>query len=129
MQDNSRVRMRRMLLFQERAKAGPIKAPVVGGATSKGYKNKDMGKVKCFACNKTGHYASQCPNKNKGKSQVAASAEVEFSARFYKEFSLVACLSSSSVSTSVWYIDSGSSSHMDGSTRVLHRYIRELFRS
>jgi hypothetical protein len=65
---------------------------------------------------KLGHYASQCPNKKKkGKPQVAASTEVdEFSAKFEKEFSLVACLSSTSVSTSVWYIDSGASSHMTG---------------
>ena len=26
---------------------------------------KDMSKVKCFACQKMGHYAGQCPNKKK----------------------------------------------------------------
>ena len=84
-----------------------------GGAKKKGEQKKDMSKVKCFACHKMGHYAGQCPNKK--KKQVAASAEVdEFSARFEKEFSLLACLSTSALSTSVWYIDSGASSHMTG---------------
>jgi hypothetical protein len=41
-------------------------------------------------------------------------AEVdEFAARFENEFSLVACLSSST-SSCIWYINSGSSSHMTG---------------
>ena len=26
-------------------------------------KKKDMSKVKCFACQKFGHYVEQCPNK------------------------------------------------------------------
>jgi hypothetical protein len=30
-------------------------------------KKKDMSKVRCFACHKTGHYASQCLNKKKKK--------------------------------------------------------------
>jgi hypothetical protein len=36
-----------------------------GGNKPKGEGNKDMSKVKCFACHKFGHYAGQCPNKKK----------------------------------------------------------------
>ena len=54
-----------------------------------------MSKVKCFACHKCGHYASQCLEQKKGKDktqQVAASVEAqvkEFVERFEKDFSLV----------------------------------------
>ena len=42
-------------------------------------KEKDLSKVKCWACQKMGHYAVTCPekkNKDKGKN-VAASAEID----------------------------------------------------
>ena len=38
----------------------------------------------------------------------------EFSSKFDREFSLIACLSTCSVSSRVWYIDSGASTHMTG---------------
>jgi hypothetical protein len=37
------------------------------GATSQSGKKKDLSKVKCFACHKSGNYASQCPRRRKGK--------------------------------------------------------------
>jgi len=70
-----------------------------GESTPQGGKKKYLSKVKCFACHKSGHYASQCPERKKRKSktrQVAASAETqvkEFVEKFEKEFSLVSCLS------------------------------------
>jgi hypothetical protein len=33
--------------------------------------SRDIGKVRCFACHKTGHYASKCPNKEE-ESEVEA---------------------------------------------------------
>jgi hypothetical protein len=45
--------------------------------------------------------------------QTTASAEVEeFSTKFDKEFSLIACLSSRTTTPDTWYIDSGASRHM-----------------
>jgi hypothetical protein len=82
-----------------------------GGQKPKGEGKKDMSKVKCFACHKFGHYAGQCPNKK--KKQTTASVEVEeFSTKFDKEFSLIACLSSRTTTPDTWYIDSGASRHM-----------------
>jgi hypothetical protein len=80
---------------------------------SGGEQHRDMRKVKCFACHKLGKYIVQCPNKK--KKQVAASTDMEdFSSKFDREFSLVTCLATCSVSSSVWYIDSGASTHMSG---------------
>jgi hypothetical protein len=75
-----------------------------------------MSKVRCWACQKQGHYAATCPERKKGnKKNVAASTTVdEFTAQFEQEFSLVAGLSSSTSSSVVWYIDSGASRHMTG---------------
>jgi hypothetical protein len=43
---------------------------------------KDLSKIKCFICHKHSHYASQCPDKKKGKGkqqqkQVATSAKTQ----------------------------------------------------
>jgi hypothetical protein len=79
----------------------------------KGERKKDMNKVRCFACHKFGHYAGQCPNKK--KKQTAASVAVkEFSTKFDKEFSLIVCLSTRTIHSDTWYIDSGASRHMRG---------------
>ena len=59
------------------------------GGTKQQDGEKDMSKVICFACQKFGHYARQCPNKKKKKQQTSASAEIdEYAARFEREFSL-----------------------------------------
>ena len=88
-----------------------------GGGKDKGKAKKgekDLSKVRCWACQKMGHYAVTCPERKKGKRKnVAASTEVEeFSSQFEQEFSLIAGLSSSVTPSTVWYIDSGASRHM-----------------
>ena len=50
---------------------------------------------------------------------MAGSPEVdEFSRNFEEEFCLIACMASNTES-SIWYIDSGASSHMTGHKRFL----------
>ena len=70
-----------------------------------------MSKVKCWACQKMGHYAVTCPEKkNKGKGKnVAASAKIdEFASQFDREFSFIVSLATSvAPSSRIWYVDGG----------------------
>jgi len=92
-------------------------------------KEKDMFKVKCWACQQMGHYAGTCPMKKEKGKNVAASAEVEeFASQFDREFSFMASTSNSVVPSSwIWYVDSGASRHMtrgkDQFTQFLDRRI------
>ena len=52
-------------------------------------REKDLSKVRCYNCNKFGHYASQCPkNKDEDKEGAASIEVLDFAAKFEKEFSL-----------------------------------------
>ena len=41
------------------------KVPKKGGAKQRDGQKKNLSTVKCFACQKMGHYAGQCPRKKK----------------------------------------------------------------
>jgi hypothetical protein len=80
-----------------------------------------MSKVRCFACHKTGHYASQFSNNNNNKPELEVSASVEvveFVERYEKEFSLMTgpmgsgCLAFEDIES--WFVDNGASRHMTG---------------
>jgi hypothetical protein len=78
-----------------------------------------MSKVKCFACHKTGHYASQCSNKKEAQVTTSTSTEIdEFAEKFEEEFSLVSFLSSNNFAElediGACFVDSGSSCHIMG---------------
>ena len=87
-----------------------------GKQEKKEAKEKDMCKVKCWACQQMGHYSVTRPEKkNKGKGKnVAASAKIdEFASQFNQEFSLIASLATSAAPSSrIWYVDRGASRHM-----------------
>jgi hypothetical protein len=72
-----------------------------------------MSKVKCFACKKMGHYVGQCSNRKK-QGGTAATADGEFQAQFERECAFLICCISVETTPSIWYIDSGASSHMTG---------------
>ena len=100
------------------------------GETSQSGKKKDLSKIKCFACQKSGHCASQCPKKKKGQGHLeyiatfAENQSDEFAAKFEKEFTLASCLSTRTITKSAWFLDSDASHHMTES-RELFRILKE----
>jgi hypothetical protein len=74
-----------------------------------------MSKVKCFVCKKFGHYVGQCPNRKKKKDGTTATIEeADFQTQFQRECAFLICCTSVETTPSIWYIDSGASSHMTG---------------
>jgi hypothetical protein len=99
---------------KKKTKQGPkggAKQPQRGGEQW-----KDMSKVKCFACNQLGHYVDSVPT-GRRRSRVVLQRTIEedeFASQFERECSLIVCCSTIESPSSVWYIDSGASSHMSG---------------
>jgi hypothetical protein len=76
------------IALANQVKKGKFEKFVNGGSTSQDDKKKDMNKVKCYACRKFGHYASQCSNKkdgNKTQPKVVALAKAQMD-EFAKKF-------------------------------------------
>jgi hypothetical protein len=72
-----------------------------------------MSKVKRFVCKKLGHYVEQCPNmKKKTGGTATTTEEVEFHTQFKRECAFLICCTLVETTPSIWYIDSGASSHM-----------------
>jgi hypothetical protein len=89
--------------------------PQGSGGESNNGQRRDMSKVKCFVCKKFGNYAGQCPNRKKKKGGTAATTEeVDFQTQFQRECAFLICYTSVEMTPSIWYIDSGASSHMTG---------------
>ena len=89
---------------------------------------KDMSKMKRFSCKKNGHYASQCPNKKKGKGKkvdLLGNDNDEFATKCANEFSLfhhglgTEANGAWPEDIDAWVVDNGASSHMTGVRSML----------
>jgi hypothetical protein len=76
-------------------------------------KKLDLSKLKCFYCHEHGHLTTNCLQKKKNKKVVGVATGEALASQFELNFSLIACMASSSLG-SVWYFDSGTSFHMMG---------------
>jgi len=76
---------------------------------NKGKGKQDKSKVKCYSCQKMGHYSNECPDKKKkNKNKNAGLTAVE------SEVALVMKKEDDYDSPSIWIGDTGATSHMAG---------------
>jgi hypothetical protein len=93
---------------------------------------KDLSHIKCFRCDKHGHYASQCPERKKGKGKQQQQQGVckecrcfgvdDLTAKLDTHFAMVSSLSMYTVSGVGWYVDSGASRHMTYDRKIFNRF-------
>lgn len=95
-------------------------------------KGKDKSKIKCFRCEELGHYASECPSKNKDPEAnltqtyddepALLMAEVDSNPKelvFLNESKFVPSnLDKEPRCSDVWYLDNGASNHMTGNYKA-----------
>ena len=74
---------------------------------NKGKGKQDKSKVKCYSCQKMGHYSNECPDK-KNKNENAGLTAVE------SEVALVMKKEDDYDSPNIWIGDTGATSHMTG---------------
>jgi hypothetical protein len=72
-----------------------------------------------------GHYASQCPQRKKGKGeQHASSTEVdEVAHMLQREFLLVSTLSGVVFGSGTWFVDNSATCHMTGARELFESFI------
>ncbi|KAL4352257.1 hypothetical protein GQ457_06G019090 [Hibiscus cannabinus] len=84
-----------------------------GGTYNTGSGTRDKSHIRCFACDKMGHYASEC--RSKGRDDEAhltcATDEEPADERLLPE---TYCNDKDGESKDVWYLDNGASNHMTG---------------
>ena len=90
-------------------------------------KKMDLAKVKWFHCHEHRHLANKFPQKKKKKKVFGAADGEVLASQFELDFSLIACLVSSSMG-SVWYLDNGASFHMTGDKKKNSDLRRRTFK-
>ena len=113
--------------------------------TSARYKGKkfDVSRVRCFSCQKLGHFAKDCKSKKrrefKGKHDASTVAEEEDESRNKskrssspqekkKDYLLVSALSGNIVNNKdSWLVDSGASRHIIGYKEILSDFRKKNF--
>ena len=80
------------------------------GNQKNGKPKKDLSKIKCFKCEKFGHYRSNCPENSKQQANCTSVTREEDN--YDPENRVLYSSLSNEISSKAWVIDSGSSRHI-----------------